>query len=337
MNNHLIEIKNEMQKVNVNDLAIEQVRKSYSGLKIVDKDDKEGYELVHTARMDVRDMRLKIEAKRKEMKADSLEYGKLVDGEAKRLTALLEPIETHLEAEENRIKEERDREKREREEAKKKLIAGRTQEIVATGAMFDGMRWSLKEAVITTEEIETATADTFSDKLQLFKSIAHNIAVEKEREEAERKRIDEEQQKERERLRLQREEQDRKDAELRAQEAKIAEEKRQAREQQERDALLVKAQQEKEEAVARAKEEATKAEAARQAEIVRKEEERKVAEAEEARRLAELAPEKEKMLKYIESIKGFHAPITKGKKINEIFHEFSQAFIKFENAINSLK
>jgi len=77
-----------------------------------------GYQLVHSKVMDITKVRTNIEKIRKELKAESLAWGKLVDGEAKRLTAIVVELEkpwkdlkTDLdekearEAEEARIKE----------------------------------------------------------------------------------------------------------------------------------------------------------------------------------------------------------------------------------------
>jgi len=91
------------------DSAIAVMRDEYMPLTIAGLDDAAGYRRVHAARMIVKDRRIQIEKKRKELKADALEYGRKVDGEAKRLTALLEPIETHLLQEEKAIDDEKER------------------------------------------------------------------------------------------------------------------------------------------------------------------------------------------------------------------------------------
>jgi len=52
-----------------------------------------GYQLVHSKVMDITKVRTNIEKIRKELKAESLAWGKLVDGEAKRLTAIVVELE----------------------------------------------------------------------------------------------------------------------------------------------------------------------------------------------------------------------------------------------------
>ena len=59
--------------------------------------------------MVVKSKRIEVEKKRKELKESSLSFGRAVDGEAKRITALLLPIETHLENEESIIEKEKER------------------------------------------------------------------------------------------------------------------------------------------------------------------------------------------------------------------------------------
>ena len=78
-------------------------------LKIKSLDDKEGFKLVHKARMIIVTKIGDVERKRKELKRSYLDSGLAVDGEAKRLTALLEPIKTHLKEEESIFEKEQER------------------------------------------------------------------------------------------------------------------------------------------------------------------------------------------------------------------------------------
>ena len=93
----------DLVKFSPADAEIAVMRDSYMGLTIAGVTDKEGFDRVHKARMVVKNKQVDIEKRRKELKADALEYGRLVDGEAKRLTGLLEPIKMHLQSEEDRI------------------------------------------------------------------------------------------------------------------------------------------------------------------------------------------------------------------------------------------
>ena len=91
---HLIEpISNMVVKYDVTNAAIEELSKRYAPLKITDT---KSYKVVLAAINDVRGYRIATENKRKELKKGALEYGRKVDSEAKRIAALLEPIETEL-------------------------------------------------------------------------------------------------------------------------------------------------------------------------------------------------------------------------------------------------
>jgi hypothetical protein len=79
----------------------------------------DGYKLAIKGRAIFRDTRLAIEAKRKELKADALAYGKRVDEVAKTLTALVQPHETLLDGKIKAVEAEKERVKREKEEAER--------------------------------------------------------------------------------------------------------------------------------------------------------------------------------------------------------------------------
>ena len=98
-----------MQKYNVSDAAIAEMSEMYLPLKVSGLDDKEGYEKVRAARLNVKTKRCEVEKKREELKHESLEYGRAVDAEAKRLTALLAPIEKHLTEQQDIIDKEKKR------------------------------------------------------------------------------------------------------------------------------------------------------------------------------------------------------------------------------------
>lgn len=107
------------------DAAIAVLAEQYMPLRINGLNDKAGFDAVHKARMIVKSKRVEVEKKRKELKADALKFGQTVDAEARRLTELLEPIESHLEAEEDAVVKERERIKNIAEEAKRAALQKR--------------------------------------------------------------------------------------------------------------------------------------------------------------------------------------------------------------------
>lgn len=150
-------------------------------MKIAGVNDTAGFRAVHEARMKLRGMRVQIEEKRKELKAGALEYGKLVDSEAKRLTAPLLPAEEHLANEEERINSEKARIKREAEEARQRKIQERITALEKCRASVNLTAVS----TMTDEEFETHLAEAFE---------ANRVRLEDEaKAAAERKRIADEQ------------------------------------------------------------------------------------------------------------------------------------------------
>ena len=84
-------------------VSIEDMAKRFAPLEITDT---ASYKAVTSAIAEVRTLRITVEKKRVELKRDALEYGRKVDSEAKRITAMLAPIEQDLndkkQAEDNR-------------------------------------------------------------------------------------------------------------------------------------------------------------------------------------------------------------------------------------------
>jgi len=129
----------------------ESLKNQYCLLTIQGLADKEGYELVHKARMNVRDLRVKIEKKRKELKADSIAYGNAVDGEAKRINALIEPIDTYLADQEQAIDAEKERIRKAKEEERMaeiraQIAAEETKKLEAETARLEEARKAQEEA-----------------------------------------------------------------------------------------------------------------------------------------------------------------------------------------------
>lgn len=89
--------------------AINEMGTRLTALVIGGIEDKVGMKAVHSGRMECVKLRGKIEAKRKELKADSIEFGKRVDSVAKTLTEAVLVIERDLSAKEIAIEQEQER------------------------------------------------------------------------------------------------------------------------------------------------------------------------------------------------------------------------------------
>lgn len=94
--------------------GVGQLREQFMPLTIAGIDDKAGYKAVHAARMKVKNLRVAVEKKRKELKADALAYGKLVDSIAGEITEMIEPIEESLRIKQDAIDMEVERIKAEK-------------------------------------------------------------------------------------------------------------------------------------------------------------------------------------------------------------------------------
>jgi len=311
---------------NVTDAAIEKMRKEYLPLKIVDIHDSAGIAQVHQARMEVKRTRVAVEKRRKELKRDALEWGRKVDAEAKRIFGLLEPIESHLKAEEEKVIREKERIKAEKERKEKERVDGIRQKISAiqgiilkAHAMNSGQIAELIKSLDTqdepgeeefaefTEEARQVRAKTLADLGGLYEAkVAQERAEEERRKEEARL----------EKLRKERE----------AEEHRLAEERRKLEEERARIEAERRVEQERKEREEREKREA---------------EERARKEAEEKARMEALRPDKEKLLKFADRIQGIEVPTVMSDEAKEIS---AQAKVRLDriaeeirNSVNGLR
>jgi hypothetical protein len=241
---------------------IEELATAYLPLKINGVEDKEGMRAVHEARMNMKGLRVQVEKRRKELKASALQYGQQVDGAAKQLVELMDPIECHLESEENRINHEKERLRKEAEEQRRAAAQSRVDALLAVGV---NLPYALAEQMP-----EEAYQERLTEATEAYRIV-------KEKAEAE----------EAERLRKQAEE----DAQRKAEAERLAAERAELerlRAQQEEAARIEREKIEAERAKIREHEEAIAAEAKRIADA-RAAEERRVADEQAAKdRAAEL-------------------------------------------------
>jgi DNA repair exonuclease SbcCD ATPase subunit len=226
---------NELQKFNVTDAAIAKMSADYMGLTINGLDDKEGFNVVHKARMDVKNRRIEVTKIGKELREDAIKYQKTVIAEEKRIVGLLAPIEDHLAGEENKIEAEKARIKAEAEAKESARIQARVDRICSFGAIFNGQTYKAYQ-----QEIPVSAVKILSDVD--FEIFIGKIERAKEAEEEAIAKIKAEQEAESERLKKIREEQE-------AEAKRLAEISR----QQAEEAARIKAEQE--EAVRKLREE----------------------------------------------------------------------------------
>lgn len=281
--------------------------------------------LARTARLELKNLRVSAEKKRKELKEDSLRMGKAIDGANNILLATIVPIEKALEdiekAEERRLAADKAKLVEERQEALRPfldlslplpdvgaLTAEQFEKLLAdTKFLHDARIAAAKKAEEERAAKEKAEAEERErirlENERLKKEAAEREAaakIEREKAEAERKAAEEKARKEKEEIEA-KAAADR--AKLEA-EAKAAREKAEAAERKEREAR------EKQEAEEKAKREA---------------EEKRIKEEAAAKAKAAKAPDKDKLVAFAASIRALsHQPLatTEGKALEaEIAHQ----------------
>jgi chemosensory pili system protein ChpA (sensor histidine kinase/response regulator) len=123
-------VRSEFRK---QDAVIADLREKCTGMTVA----KDGYKTVKAARIEVKNLRCQVENLRKDLKADVIERGKIIDEEAARLKNLLIPIETALEKEEEAEEARKAAAARAKVEAEEKKLQERIDQIAALGTMPD--------------------------------------------------------------------------------------------------------------------------------------------------------------------------------------------------------
>ena len=301
-------IGRELQKFNITDAAIAKLNADCMALTVQDASDDNGYKVIKTARMDIVRLRGKVEKTRVALKAESLEYGRRIDGEAKRITALLEPIETYLIGQEKIVDDEKARIKAEADAKEAARIQARIDTICAFAPWFDGQMYEAYGLQIPMAHVRTSSDEEFAQfigQVQEKKDAEENARkIERARELAEAERFAQAaawQEAERQRLAEIAQKQTEEAERLNAEQKKLDDAKQKvgddARRAQEMEVVRV-------EAAEKAKHEA---EEAFQREITKRgEKERKAKEA--AEKKAARAPDKNKLKVYLGDVFGIPAP-----------------------------
>lgn len=186
--------------------VIADLQQKYAGLTIEGINDKAGFTAVDEARREVKRLKVQVENRRKELKADALEYGRKVDSAAKRLSEPLEALEKSLDSKQKAITDEVERLKREAEE---KLKAEKAAKLKARMSDLKSV-----ECYLTPEEVEAVSDEDFATYLA---SKRQELDVRRENERTEQLRRNEEaerQRQENERLTEERRKLDEEKAEL---------------------------------------------------------------------------------------------------------------------------
>ena len=312
----------------VTDAALAELKQKYGSLRATFGDGM-AYKSVTDAISVVRTLRVNVEKKRVELKADALEYGRKVDAEAKRITAALLEVEEPLKANKDEIDAEKERLRAEKAKKEQDRIDGIMARITAfshaTASCADRASGAIQElvanvaGVVIDESFQEFQQQASEAKEAALAKMSLLLAGRLELEEQDRKRREED-----ERLKAERAALDAQRKELEAKQAaeaaaQQAERERLAAEQRKIDEekAAIQRQKDREEferqALAKAEADAAArlaaAEAARKAEAERLAVEKAAAEA--------LKPDVEKLQAYIkQAIDGIPEMKTaKGKKL----------------------
>jgi DNA repair exonuclease SbcCD ATPase subunit len=247
----------------VTDGAIAEIAEKFKDAEAKTPD---GYRNVVTGIRCTRELRVEIETRRKELKADAIAYGRKVDGEAKRITQALLDVETPLKllkevvdnekarikraAEKKRLAEEREKLEAERaeEKAQEKLLreieearlAEERKKLEEERAKFEAERQTAEKRAFAVEvKIQQEKLDREHEATAKFEAEEHERQTRLDKEQQERDaRLEEEREKrlaeDRERAENQRIEDE--DREHRRRELEALEHERQAREKAEKEA-----------------------------------------------------------------------------------------------------
>lgn len=335
------EITAGVVRFGIADTKIAELRGMFDGLQA---DTPEGYREVAKAIAVTRTLRVNVEKTRKELKASALEYGRRVDSEAKRITALLEEIETPLKDAKQAVDDEKARikaeqEAKERAELEAKEAAERAEREAKEKAIRDAeeARLEAERKSIEAERAKLETERTAErERVEAEqRKIAEQQAVERAKLDAERRAIEAKQEAERERLA--------------AEQRKLDEQREEANRIERERLAAIKAEQDRKEAELNARLEAERiakeeAERAAQAEADRLHAEKVAKEEAEAERLRleALRPDVEKVLAFAQVLRAIEIPamatdegqqlmsriedtLTQAAEDCELFHSSSKA------------
>ncbi len=279
-------------------------------------DTTKGYEEVRVAIGNLRSLRVSVEERRVELKASALEYGRKVDREAKRLTGLIEAIESPLREKKQAIDDEKAARKAAEEQARLDALR---EEIRQREEQQAAERKAAQEAEDRRLAEERAALEVERQRLADERRIADEKAA------ADRAAADEAQRLERAQLDAERAEirarQEAEEARLRAEREALEAERRTveaARQQAEREeAARLARQRAEQEARDRAERERIAAEEARVAEVERQ--------AALQARLDALRPDVEKLTAFAEQLRAITPPAVTSIEAREWLNDTLQA------------
>ena len=193
-------------KFSIEESTITRWQEEYAKLTINGVDDKKGYDIVHGARMEIKNLRCFAKAEHKRCKAPAIKYGKDLDAELRRIEGLALPVEEILLIEEKKVDDEKARIKAEKERLRQEKIDNRIKAIAKYNVVYP------------VAEAEHLSDENFAAALDLAREQYEAAEAERVEKEAAAAKAKEEEEK---RLAAVREEQEKKEKELAEKEAAL--------------------------------------------------------------------------------------------------------------------
>ena len=227
-------IATQLTKFSISDSAIARLNEDFNQLNIVNVEDIEGYKRVRAARIEIKGYRVEVEKKRKELNEDALKFQRAINSEAKRITALLEPIESTLEAKEKAHEAEKERIKKEEEEKQKRIFQERVKKLTELEFTYkfeiDSFVSAYHMSVFASHHLKIMSDNDFNEYIILLE-IDHKKLLEERAQEAKR----------------QQEAKEREETDRRAESERLEQQKREIEEERKRLADIAQEQREREE------------------------------------------------------------------------------------------
>jgi DNA repair exonuclease SbcCD ATPase subunit len=177
------QIRMEVQKFNLADSAIAEMKKVYGALTIAGPDDKDGYKAVKEAWNETRSKRTGLEKKGLEIRAGYTVITKAVKKEEDRLIELITPLEEDLYSKWKAIDDEKERAKIEREKAEQAELMKRVEEVQTLGMTFaDGFYVIGENISMDVATLRAMPEDQYEKLKGRIQTVAAEIKAEKDRQ-----------------------------------------------------------------------------------------------------------------------------------------------------------
>lgn len=200
-------VNSELSKYDSVIPKVEELKAEYMSLTIQSIEDKDGYQRVKDGIRFMVMKRNEIEEKRKQLKADSLAFGRAVDSRAREITSLITPIEEYLKDQKAKIDEQLEQIKMQEELKRQAKIKERHNALLQSGMSLVGNEyiWNDRNDATNMLSFATVNLETLSDEefqiyveeatiqIQREKTIFDSISKERERLLEEQRKLKEEQ------------------------------------------------------------------------------------------------------------------------------------------------